>query len=169
MKKLFTTLFLTFLFVGAYAQISIEPISIGLHANYFNAETKDSPKNGYGFSVSFNRIYMDISSNFSGGKGEYLEYSSQYSYSSEKIHITLLNFGYIIPVKSFSIIPVIGFGESKEIYQDPVGWETYYFGKSTTKINLGIIGTIKLSEHFRFHAGVGTFENFKAGLSYYAF
>jgi hypothetical protein len=147
-------------------QISLTPITLGLHMSKFNTETKNSPSTGFGFSLSFNRFYMDLASNFSSGKGEPLKFSSEHSYAANKCNVGVFNVGYIIPIRRFSIIPYLGYGYSNEIFQDPVGWDTYYLGETKSDISVGLIGSIKIANHLRFQAGVGTFETFKVGLTY---
>ncbi|GET28787.1 hypothetical protein SD074_09890 [Prolixibacter sp. SD074] len=135
----------------------------------FNTETQKSSNTGIGLSVSFNKFYMDFASNLSSGKGEELQFSSNYTYSANKYNVGVFNVGYKIPIKQFSFIPYLGYAYSNEIFQDPVGWDTYFMGETNSKINLGLIGSLKLAYNLRLEAGIGTFESFKFGLTYCSF
>jgi hypothetical protein len=150
----------------AVGQINLNPISTGLYVTSFNQDTKKASKMGIGISLSMNKFYMDFSGNFATGKGEYLAFNSQYTYPADKVNILVFNIGYILSVKSFNIIPFIGVGISSDIYQDPVGWDTYFMDEGVNNVSIGIIGAINLSPNVRIQAGVGNYELFKAGISY---
>jgi hypothetical protein len=121
---------------------------------------------GIGFSGSINRFYYDIASNLASGQGEYLNFSSSYSYSANKISVSVFNVGYIFKYSRFGTIPFIGWGSSSEIFQDPIGWNTYFQANHKDHINLGIIGFADLEPQVRFQLGFGSFEKFKVGFSY---
>lgn len=165
--KLVTIVLLTLInATPVVSQISVTPVTVGVYVNGFNKDTKGASNIGGGITLSFNKFYMDFAGNFASGKGEFLEFNSQYTYPADKINVVVFNAGYIISIKSFFIVPFLGVGISSEIYQDPVGWDTYYMGDRESTISIGLIGCVNLSPHIRLQAGVGNFEKFKAGLAY---
>lgn len=154
------------LFSMMISQAQVGIFSIGVGASSFNVETEGSSNIGLGISLSVGRVYFDVASNLAHGKGEQLDFSSDYTYPTNKISAGVVNIGYIIPIKKIHIIPTIGYGFSNRIYQDPIGWDTYYNGKSDGAINLGVIGSISLTDNIKLYAGAGTFERFKAGITF---
>lgn len=138
---------------------------LGLIANKFNVDTKNASSIGYGFIMSYNKVYMDFAGNLASGKGEYLDFSSSSTYNINKVSAMVFNLGYIIKYKKVALIPIIGYGSKGDIYQDPIGWDTYYI-KRKSEINVGVIGRINVSERTAIHLGYGVFDGFKFGISY---
>lgn len=139
--------------------------SLGLYVGVFNEDTKESSKLGLGFSGSLYNLYFDYVSNYAFGKGEELYYATSQTCDSQKVQVSLINLGYRINVKWAYFIPTIGFGWRKHIYQDPVGWDTYYYGDTKIKFNPGLIAGIKLQSATSIFIGTGLFEIFKGGIS----
>jgi len=150
-----------------YSQ-SNEYLSFGVGASIYSIDTKESSNTGLNFALATGRFYMDISSNIETGKGEELYFSSDETYKTNKIQIYLLNIGYkIIPRKGISIIPVIGCSLTRGIYQDPVGWDTFFYADYILHGNIGITGEIILFNNFGIYGGIGTFERYKIGAFYH--
>lgn len=140
-------------------------IGIGGGLARYSVDTKNSSDYGLSIAISYNGFYLDFGGNMSTGKGEYLEFSSGETYTLDKISVTAFNFGYIIPVwKVFSVCPVIGLGMTSKIYQDPIGWDTYFTRKDKTYGNIGGALYAKLADNTSIKLGFGTFEKFNAGI-----
>jgi hypothetical protein len=162
MKPLISFILGVFFSINVTAQ---QEFMMGITANKFNVDTKNSSNMGYGFIMSYNKIYIDLAGNFASGKGEYLEFSSGSTYQVKKVSALAFNFGYIVKYKKVALIPVIGYGSIGDIYQDPVGWDTYYIVRKS-HINAGVIGRINVGERIAIHAGYGVFDGVKFGISY---
>lgn len=165
MKKLLLTLILVIsLPLVSFSQNNLS-CSMGLGVVAYSIDTKSASPVGLNMSISFDKIYMDFSSNLASGKGEYLDFSSSETYSANKINVGVINIGYIISNDRFYIIPIIGYGWSKDIYQDPIGWDTYCYGKSLFHFNAGAVAGIKFNQ-IAIQGGAGIYEIFKVGVSY---
>lgn len=161
--KTFILTITAFLFsLGAFSQ---NEFMMGLTVNKYNVNTLEASGMGYGLIMSFNNIYIDFSSNFASGEGEYLEFASSRTYKLNKLSTLAFNFGYIANYKSVALIPFIGYGSIGEIYQDPIGWDTYYIVRKS-RFNAGLIGRVLVSDKIAFQAGYGIFEGIKFGISY---
>jgi hypothetical protein len=100
------------------------------------------------------------------GKGEELNFSSSSTYNANKLSVGVINFGYnILPSNIWSVTPMIGYGYAREIYEDPIGWNTYFYGDTKAYINFAIITKIYVDKIGIF-IGTGVIEKFKFGLSY---
>src|SRR5690606_440168 len=141
MKKLLFLIAVLFLSVSScYCQNNNLGFSFGAGVSVFSEDAKESSNVGAYLSFSINKVYFSIASNFAKGKGEELDYSSSETYNSNKVVLGLLNFGYIFEINKFNIIPVLGYGWSREIYEDPIAFDTYFYGDSETHFNAGVKG-----------------------------
>lgn len=166
MKKLLIIVTLSIvLFFTSQAQ-GLHSITMGMGISNFHIKTYSSSNIGVNFNFSVDQIYMDLSSNCAKGEGEYLDFTSTYTRQADKLNIGVCNIGYIITMKKVSIIPIVGYGWSRKIYQDPIGWDTYCYGKSSGHFNIGVVGNLQLSKVINLHIGIGTYERLKAGLAY---
>ena len=109
MKVIKLSFIVIFLFIlsTSYGQKSI--LSFGLYGSGFLEDTKSASKIAFGISGSYGRLYIDVSSNFARGKGEYLNFHSSSTREASKINIGVSNFGYTFYYKNIRIIPTIGF------------------------------------------------------------
>lgn len=162
MLKILIPLLLTVL---SFSQLKAQ-VTVGMHGSYFSRDAKDASNLGIGISLSLKKFYLDFAGNFASGKGEYLDFSSSYSYPADKISLIVFNLGYIVNIKNFDIIPQLGLGYANEIYQDPVGWNTYYLKRSSGILNAGVLVSAKVHNNWRIYGGIGTFENAKLGIAY---
>jgi hypothetical protein len=160
MKKIHCLVVFVFLNSGlSYGQFDV---SIG--GSMYNS---DVSMVGINFGMSYDHFYFDLSSNMAVGKGEELDFSSSYSYSTDKAWIGLMNIGYNIYINNkWFITPIIGYGQSKYIYQDPIGWDTYYYGDANHHFNIGISTKFFIDDNIGLMIGGGSFERFKAALCY---
>jgi hypothetical protein len=158
MKKLLLLILLFYFNQLLFAQTS----SFNIGIIKYNVGDKDIPNIGYYLSGSIENIYLEISNNFSNE--EY--YKTSYDKNLYKLDLTALNVGYVFKIKKFSVIPVIGLISSNTIYYKPI-YDMYTCVNNKIYLNVGIIGEFKLFKNLGLHAGVGTVENFKVGLSFY--
>lgn len=163
MKKLFSSILLV-ISVFIFGQENKPLYFMGAGFGVFSGDTRESSAVGLNLNFALANVYMDFSSNFSTGDGEELDYSSSQTYESDKLQVNLINFGYAIRLNKVSIIPVMGYGWTRKIYQDPVAFDTYFYGDSEGKFNIGAIGVFEAFKGGGFYAGVGSFEVFKAGV-----
>lgn len=164
MKKMFLFIFCVFL-INTISHAQPPSFTIGFGMSSFDINTKRSSSNGLSFTGSIDRFYIDFSGNMASGKGEYLEFQSSKSYSANKISVGVINLGYIIPIKITYFAPVIGYGWSHEIYEDPIAFPTYFYGDKNTYINVGVIGGIIIDDNLGLNFGLGTYEKLKIGIS----
>ena len=154
MKKVLLTIAMVALTFGMNAQTFM---GIGLSTvDQQTAVSMDFAIDGY---------YMGFASNYATGDGTELNYSTASTYATDLSQVSVLNFGYFIPLsKAISVAPILGYGWSSPIYQDPVGFDTYFYGASDGAVNLGVKATYIIDDSVGFMIGVGTFENFQACL-----
>ncbi len=163
-----TLFFLVTLVTFGQTVISLTPIDIQVGASHFGIDTKSSSSTALSFGVSLNRLHFETSINGASGFGRYLDYTTSETYMTDKVNVMVFNFGYVImPSDKFSIIPILGWGMSANIYQDTVAFDTYYNGDRKDYVNIGVIGKYYFG-NFGIYGGVGTFERFKVGVSYRA-
>lgn len=164
MKKI---LFLISIIVISTMTISAQ-IDISLGMTGFALNTKSSSKIGFNMGLTINHFYCDFSNNFASGKGEELDFSSSNTYKADKLSVGIINVGYninVFPSNTWYITPLIGYGYARDIYEDPVGFDTYFYGKTKSYFNFGVITKVYLNK-FGIFGGIGTFEKFKFGLAY---
>jgi hypothetical protein len=164
MKKLLLVLFSMLVFTLT----SFGQTDLSLGVTGFSLDTKLSSKVGLNIGVSINHFYCDLSSNMASGKGEELDFSSSSTYNANKMSVGVINVGYnifILPSKIWSITPMIGYGYAREIYEDPIGWDTYFYGDTKSYINFAVITKVYVN-NIGIFAGTGVIERFKFGLSY---
>lgn len=134
----------------------------------FSLDTKLSSEIGLNMGVSINHFYCDLSGNMATGKGEELDFSSSSTYNANKLSVGVINVGYniyILPTHLWSVTPMIGYAWGREIYEDPIGWNTYFYGDTKSYVNFGLITKVYIDKVGIF-VGTGVIENFKFGLSY---
>lgn len=166
MKKLLLFIALVFYFGNSYSQNYNSFFTIGAGVSYFDKDVKESSNLGVNFSLSIGKVYFDVASNFSTGQGEELDFSSSETYKTDKISLGVVNVGYIINLKKFSVIPVLGYGWSTEIFEDPIAFDTYFYGDNEAHFNTGIKGSYLIGNNMAVNLGVGLFERFSGGISY---
>ena len=78
-----------------------------------------------------------------------------------------MNLGYnYSPIDDLVITPLIGFGLVSDIFQDPIGFDTFFYANEETKFNLGIGLHYYPFDNIGFIAKAGTFENLGFGVIY---
>lgn len=160
MKKLLLIFNMLVLTLTTFSQYDV---SLGVTG--FIIDTKLSSHVGINMGISINHFYCDLSNNFAIGNGKYLGFSPSNVYNADKMSVGIINIGYDIYIFSshtWSVIPIIGYGCAREIYEEPNGWRKSYNTRSY--INFGIIAKVHIKK-------VGIFIGreileFKFGLSY---
>ena len=140
---------------------------IGVGTAIYSVNTNKSSVVGVNLSIFAKRFYFDISSNFSKGNGTYLEFASNSTYHTSKIETSVINIGFILPISDkISVIPYVGVGMQRPIYEDPILFPTYFYGKTTRYFSCGIVGRHYVSDRINIYLGGGVFELLKGGISY---
>lgn len=122
---------------------------------------------GYGFGIQLKKVLIDVSFNTAKGKGDYLEFSSDRTYPIDKKMVGCINIGYnVLPSNKYLLMPTIGVAWTTIIYQDPIGWDTYYTQKGNDYVNLGLVFKCYPYEHLGLSIGIGTVEQLKAGIGF---
>ena len=135
-----------------------EPLTfIGGGISYFNEDVKESSKMALNFSICTMNFYLDFASNLAKGKGTELDFQSSETRISNKMQLNVFNLGYAIRLNKVSIFPVIGYGWTRSIYEDPIAFDTYYYGEAEGKFNFGIKSSFNLFGNGGLIIGVGTF------------
>jgi len=139
--------------------------------NRYSVNTNKSSPIGFIIGGTYNNLYFDVSSNLSKGIGRRIDFFfiSDVSVKTDKVSTTLFNIGYDIKKNKYHIVPIIGFGYTRNIWQDPLQdskLDTYYFkDKIQPHLNLGV--SIKyFKKHYGVLVGVGLMERFKLELIY---
>ena len=136
-------------------------------ASLVNIETGSA--SNVGVMVGFNmwNFYMDFGFNGAGGKGEQLDFHSSRSYSTNIINWYSINAGYTFFLLNgdFWITPTVGGVFSRGIYQDPIGWDTWFYTDEEFIPAAGLLVTYKTNEIY-FTVGTGTTEIFKLSIGY---
>jgi len=166
MKKTLISLFLmTTLFVISSKTMAQFDISLGVVK--YNIDAGNVSDLGIGFGIQVKNFYFDFSMNTATGSGEYLEFSSDRTYPVDKKIVECINIGYnVLPSKNFKIIPCIGYIWTQNIYQDPIGWDTYYTESGNSYVNFGLIVKYYIGNHIGLTLGGGTIEQFKSSICY---
>jgi hypothetical protein len=145
---------------------------IGAGISSTNVDVGSSSRQGFTMSVAFANLYLDISSNFAVGEGSELDFSSSSTYESDRMRWSAMSIGYAIELRKnkslerIAIIPALAFGWTNKIYQDPLGFETYFVGESKVQPAFNIKCSYQIAQNFGMMVGVGTFENFTFSLLY---
>ena len=147
--------------------IAMVALTLGMNAQTFIGVGVSTIKQQTSLSIDFayDGYYMGFSSNYATGDGTELNYATDSTYATDSSKVSVLNFGYFIPLsKTISIAPILGYGSSSTIFQDPVGFNTYFYGETEGAVNLGVKATYIIDSSVGFMIGVGTFENLQASL-----
>ena len=147
--------------------IAMVALTLGMNAQTFIGVGVSTIKQQTSWSIDFayDGYYMGFSSNYATGDGTELNYASDSTYATDSSNVSVLNFGYFIPLsKTISIAPILGYGSTSTIFQDPVGFNTYFYGETKGAVNLGVKATYIIDNSVGFMIGVGTFENLQASL-----
>ena len=118
-------------------------------------------------SMLFDRLYFDIATNFVSGKGKYLEFESVFTTATNKYRVFAGNVGIKMQVKRLLIIPHIGIATEQPIFEDPVGFDTHFYGRRKLKRNMGFTLAAPINESTHLNLGAGTYEQLKIGVSFH--
>lgn len=138
--------------------------SIGLGFSQTNLSPGDASATGLMVAMDFWGIHLDVASNFATGEGEYLDYSTSQTFTLDKQTWTAVNIGFNIPVvKKLFVTPKLGLVVIENIYQDNVGFSTYYTETVANKMQVGV--DLKfVAGNVYFKAGTALTEVLNAGM-----
>ncbi len=143
---------------------AISEMDISLGVTVFKPQF--SPTVGFSFNVSRNNFYVDWSNNTGYGNGKEAGGSTGLTYAN-KMTAQVFNFGYgisILPSKIWYVVPLIGYGYSRDIYESAI-WNAYWYGDIHSYLNLAVITKVYI-KRIGIYAGIGIIDRFKFGLSY---
>ena len=165
MKYLFISLMLI-LSANLFAQEPSFAMSGGM--SVITENTYESSNIGLSIGFIFQQFYFDASFNNESGTGEYLEYSTDETYRTEKVSWYALNLGYNFYFNDNNtwVTPTLGAGSLRKIYNDPVGFDTYFYGDEEMFACAGVILSQRLVDFVYVSAGINTFEMFKLQLGF---
>jgi hypothetical protein len=154
------------LIVSMFLSINLSAqFMVGIGLDNYSIETREASNLGIDVSLGFYGVYLGFSSNLATGDGEHLEFSSDQTFDAKKVRIYSYNIGYMIHVKRFHFVPIIGLVTTENIYQDPIGWDTYYFGEAAYDVSFSGRVFFDISQGINIYAGAGTKETFSAGIA----
>lgn len=120
---------------------------------------------GMSIGFGFNKAHLDVSSNFASGEGEQLNFQSNQSYLTEKISMSVINFGYYVAViDELQILPIIGVYSKRDIAQDPIAFETWFFTNEKLGLNAGLGAQYFFGENVGVLAKVGLMERYRLAI-----
>jgi len=137
---------------------------IGAGVSFFNEDVKESSNTAFHFDFCFYNFYFDFASNLASGKGTELDYQSSQTSKLNKMQINIINVGYAVRLNKLSLFPIVGYGWTMDIYEDPIAFDTYYYDNPIGKFNLGAKAAYLLSENVGLLAGFGTYEKFNIAI-----
>ena len=167
MKKLFLV---SMLAIGMLFAINTESNAqkwrVGLGAVDFRGEGQI----GMDMSLGLGNFYFGFAGNLTSQRGEYLDFSSGYTYDTGEDNLNVFNFGWFFNVGDrFSVVPYLGFAQKSDIYQDTYMYDTYFYGDKTTTFNAGgqVYYTLVYfpNSSISVYGGMSIAETWKAGLS----
>ena len=140
--------------------------SMGLGTSITGLEVGSASPVGVIWEMEIVNVYIGFASNLAAGKGEYLEFSSSQTSKSDKQSWYAINFGYNFPIKKgWSFLPKLGFIITQDIWQDPVGWDTYYKKTDKTVPQVGV-DIRKTIDNMYFKVGIASTELASLSLGY---
>lgn len=152
--------------ISSYSQ----DLFIGI--NKYGINTKESSSVGFIIGGSYEHFYVDLSSNLVTGIGRKIDFyfKSEVTIKTNKTNVTLINVGYdFVKKRKYHIIPTIGFGYHRIIWQGPIEdikLDSYYItDKINPYINFGL-STKYFFKDFGVLMGFGLKEQFKFCLIY---
>ena len=141
-------------------------MSMGLGVSVTTLDVGSASPVGLVFDLNMWNVHLDFASNMATGKGEYLEFSSTQTTKADKQVWYAINAGYNIEIKnSWYIVPKIGCIILRDIWEDPVAWDTYYEESAGTKAQFGA-EIRKEINHVNLKVCSSTTEIFSAGIGY---
>lgn len=171
MKRVLIVFLLSIILIGSYVNIlkAQEPyyLAISFGGSFNTLPSKTSSNMSLEMSAILLGLYLDASSNLARGEGSPLDYSSNQTYSTDKVAISSFNIGYTIPVskkKSLYLTPFAGLIITYDIYEDFVTPVTHYRVKDKTFFNAGGLLMINMGEMFHFQFGTSLKQYVKFGI-----
>lgn len=161
MKKLLFLIIFIILTLTSFSQIQKAGIYLTTYDN-----KSEYPTIGIGVNLFINKSYIGLSSNFVKGTGTELEFSSSYTYKTNKISSTGIVGGHIFYIENTNwyIIPELGIFIESDIYEDNLAFDSYYSDNYRGKLHGGILIGFD-HNNIGFFFGGGNYELFKIGFT----
>lgn len=184
MKKVFVLLMVlvSTSIMGQYYLQSEKPekpkiyFSVSTGITFTNIDALKSSSSGLFIGIDIYNFYIEVSSNFAAGKGEYLNYESSKTYNAEKRVWYITNIGFDILIHelqnkraNFFLRPKVGYVEIDNIFNDPVAFDTYFNSEYERGFNLGLDSIFQIPENnllVLIGAGFGSFEYLNIGVGF---
>ncbi len=149
-----------------YSSMSDSNISMGLGISATTLDVGNASPVGLVMDIDIMNVHFDFASNLASGQGEYLDFSSSQTRKANKQLWYSINAGYAFNFKqNWSIIPKIGIVLLRNIYEDPIAWDTYYDEAAGTKFQAG--GEIRYRINLMYiKVGSATTEIFSCGAGF---
>lgn len=143
-------------------------LSLNLGYSTTSIDCGTAPKTCLFVGGMFGGFYIDASFNMAKTRGEYMDYNTSKTYTSTEKKFSSCNIGINLNIPHTSLIftPTVGMCWIQTIYQDPVAFDTYYFGEGESDFNIGIMITYYFSNYIGISTGTGLNEKFKLAVSY---
>ena len=141
--------------------------SMGLGLSVINLESGTSSQLGFSFDINYDWFYMSMAFNGARGTGEQLDFRSSETYMSDRVSWYLVDVGYNIYFNNNNswVTPFVGLIFTSNIYQDPIGWDTYFMDDEICTPSVGILFTQRFDKVL-LSIGTGTSEIFKLSVGY---
>ncbi len=125
---------------------------------------------GINFGLTRSHLYLDISNNLAQEEEKKLVLQPGRTINVDKRRVGFINIGYNFYINDVGCItPLIGYGQSFAIYEDPIIINTYCNGPRVHHFNIGLHINFKMSDTLGCIMGAGYRERAKICLVYNPF
>jgi len=140
--------------------------SMGIGVSVTNLDVGSASPVGMAFDFNVFKFHFDFATNLASGKGDELDFSSSETTKSDKQSWYSINMGYNFDLKNnWYLVPKVGLVVLNDIWEDPVGWNTYYEESAGTKVQCGV-EIRKEINNFYLRASCCTTEIFSCGIGF---
>ena len=138
--------------------------SFGIGYSYTNLDVGSASQGGVNFEIDYKKFHLDFAGNGAKGKGEYLDFESYKTIKADKQKWFSFSLGYNWAIfKGFSITTKSGLVFLRDIWEDPIGWDTYFEKNGGVNMQVGI--DLKyMFDKFYIKLGSGTTEVYKVSI-----
>jgi|SRR5690554_1545904 len=120
-------------------------VRTGVGVEVTNIDAGNASATGYSIALDFAWFHLGVSANNAVGTGSYLAYNSTSTYSADKTAWWIFYLGGVFPLINtnegltlLSVRPKLGMVATRDIFNDPVAFDTYYYGETERSINLNV-------------------------------
>ena len=146
--------------------------------NTISNDVYQKPRFGLGFGISIastkysqlgisvssliGSVFFDVNITTDRGKGQPLKFQSSKTYKqSNSTYWASLNIGYMINIsEQINIVPNVGYYSTSDIYNDPIGWNTWFTKPNGSGVSIGT-NLLITTTHMFASIGLNTFEHIK--------